>query len=168
MFVLIPQFVLLLVGTFFLFAGFLGRQQTRHKNNDKLEVLMVRIGIFSVLYTVPATCVVASLFYEYSSREQWLKRAADSRPNIEIFMLKIFMSLVVGITTGMWIWSGKTVATWKNLCKRFTRRKEPLPSYLQPPQRLPQTQVIRLDRTRNPVKTHEYVYYNKKRGETVV
>lgn len=28
-------------------------------------------------------------------------------------MLKIFMSLVVGITSGMWIWSSKTVRMWK-------------------------------------------------------
>lgn len=33
----------------------------------------------------------------------------QSIPSVEIFMLKIFMSLVVGITSGMWIWSSKTV-----------------------------------------------------------
>lgn len=40
-------------------------------NINKLEKLMVRIGVFSVLYTVPAVCVIACNVYEYLSREQW-------------------------------------------------------------------------------------------------
>ncbi|KAG7173525.1 Frizzled-10-like [Homarus americanus] len=40
-----------------------------------------------------------------------------SIPSVEIFMLKVFMSLVVGITTGMWIWSSKTVLLWQKFFK---------------------------------------------------
>uniref|UniRef100_A0A8C0KUP6 Frizzled class receptor 7 n=1 Tax=Canis lupus dingo TaxID=286419 RepID=A0A8C0KUP6_CANLU len=38
---------------------------------EKLEKLMVRIGVFSVLYTVPATIVLACYFYEQAFREHW-------------------------------------------------------------------------------------------------
>ena len=34
---------------------------------------------------------------------------ATSIPAVEIFMVKIFMLLVVGITSGMWVWTSKTL-----------------------------------------------------------
>lgn len=40
---------------------------------EKLERLMVRIGIFSVLYTVPATVTIACYFYEYTRGDSWMK-----------------------------------------------------------------------------------------------
>jgi len=40
---------------------------------EKLEKLMVKIGIFSVLYTVPATVTIACYFYELLNRESWNK-----------------------------------------------------------------------------------------------
>lgn len=130
-FVIAPLFVYLLLGTSFLVAGFVAlfriRKQVRSDGlkTDKLEVLMVRIGVFSVLYTVPATCVIACFFYEYTNRQLWSMTHNKYSPNIEMFMLKIFMSLVVGITSGMWIWSSKTINSWKNFCHRICgKRKE--------------------------------------------
>lgn len=38
---------------------------------DKLEKLMIRIGIFTLLYTVPASIVVACHLYEQHYRESW-------------------------------------------------------------------------------------------------
>ncbi|KAI3374222.1 hypothetical protein L3Q82_006072 [Scortum barcoo] len=67
---------------------------------DKLERLMIRIGVFTVLYTVPATVIVAQ------------------RPDYAVFMLKYFMCLLVGITSGAWIWSGKTLDSWRTFCTR--------------------------------------------------
>ncbi|KAL3220702.1 hypothetical protein MRX96_005150 [Rhipicephalus microplus] len=80
-FVLGPLCLYLLLGTSFLLAGFVSlfrirsviRAQARAKA-DKLEKLMIRIGIFSVLYTVPATVVIACYFYEHHYREPWLRR----------------------------------------------------------------------------------------------
>ncbi|KAK7107799.1 hypothetical protein V1264_015650 [Littorina saxatilis] len=118
-FAVAPLIVYLLLGVSFLVAGFLAlfriRKQVRSDGvkTDKLEVLMVRIGIFSVLYTVPATCVIGCLIYEYANRDYWYAKKGHSEPNIEIFMLKLFMNLVVGITSGMWVWSAKTVDSWK-------------------------------------------------------
>ena len=148
-FVVVPLLVYLTLGTSFLLAGLVHLFRIRrHVRNDgmkteKLEILMVRIGIFSVLYIVPATCVVACHLYEYANRQQWhvvvlsptqLREQADydvplsrtqsiiPKPSIEIYMLKIFMSLVVGITSGMWVWSSKTLQSWKKFCSRLTGR----------------------------------------------
>ena len=134
-FVIAPHIVYLAIGTSFLIAGFIAlfriRKHVRQDGlkTDKLEVLMVRIGIFSVLYTVPATCVIACYVYEYVNRQGWHLPGTDNHPSMVIFMLKIFMSLVVGITSGMWIWSSKTINSWRNflsrLCGSGPERKTP-------------------------------------------
>lgn len=144
-FVLAPLVVFLILGTFFLLAGFVSlfRIRTIMKSDgtktDKLEKLMVRIGIFSVLYTVPATIVIACYFYEQSFRDEWMnwwyytsacKYAYEhcpppsirygQKPEFIVFMIKYLMTLIVGITSGFWIWSGKTIASWKKFyCRIF-------------------------------------------------
>lgn len=130
-FAVAPLIVYLLLGISFLAAGFLAlfriRKQVRNDGvkTDKLEVLMVRIGIFSVLYTVPATCLIGCLLYEYVNRESWYMKRDHNTPNIEVFMLKLFMSLVVGITSGMWIWSAKTLASWRGFIRKLCTRRAP-------------------------------------------
>lgn len=130
-FAIAPLMVYLVIGTSFQVAGFVSLFRTMKKSTrtsdkagsssssvapgreDKLEALMVRIGIFSVLYTVPAACVIGCLLYEYTSRNDWYSEKSKATPNIEIFMLKLFMSLVVGITSGIWVWSTKTMGSWR-------------------------------------------------------
>ena len=150
-FVLAPLFVYLIFGTSFLLAGFVSlfRIRTIIKSDgtktDKLEKLMVRIGVFSVLYTVPATIVIACHFYEQSFRNAWMEawhaRVCDDyhfpcpppgiphqkrpQPDFTVYMIKYLMMLIVGITSGFWVWSGKTFATWKGFYARCCgRRKE--------------------------------------------
>ena len=141
-FVLAPLFVYLLIGTSFLLAGFVSlfriRTVMKHEGTktDKLEKLMVRIGIFSVLYTVPATIVIACYFYEQQYRGAWMttwhKRICEkyycpgppysrtlATPDFTVFMIKYLMTLIVGITSGFWIWSGKTFASWSNFANRL-------------------------------------------------
>lgn len=136
-YVLAPLFVYLILGTSFLLGGFVSlfrirnviKQQGRTKT-DKLEKLMIRIGVFSVLYTVPASIVIGCYFYEQHFREEWEKTItcgyADRTKNIKpihaIFMLKYFMCLVIGITSGFWIWSGKTLDSWKRFYARCCGR----------------------------------------------
>ncbi|KAJ3604298.1 hypothetical protein NHX12_029039, partial [Muraenolepis orangiensis] len=151
-FVLIPLSCYLVIGTSFLLSGFVALfhirrvMKTEGENTDKLEKLMVRIGVFSVLYTVPATCVIACYFYERLNMDYWRLLAAEQRceegggaqgsqecvmkssvPAVEVFMVKVFMLLVVGITSGMWIWTSKTLQSWQNVfsqkLKKRTRRK---------------------------------------------
>lgn len=128
-FVIAPLVVYLIIGTSFLLAGFVSlfrirnviKQQGRGKT-DKLERLMIRIGVFSFLYTVPATIVIACYMYEQHQRHDW--EAAwtckgcwphKAAPDYTVFMLKYFMCLVIGTTSGFWIWSGKTLESWKKV-----------------------------------------------------
>ncbi|XP_029959333.1 frizzled-1 [Salarias fasciatus] len=146
-FVLAPLFVYLFVGTSFLLAGFVSlfRIRTIMKHDgtktEKLEKLMVRIGVFSVLYTVPATVVIACYFYEQASREHWertwigrtckayavpcpARSRPDASPDFTVFMIKYLMTLVVGITSGFWIWSGKTLNSWRRFYSRLAHSKQ--------------------------------------------
>ena len=145
-FVVVPLLVYLVFGTSFLIAGFyslvrirkvLRMQTDKLIKTDKLEKLMIRIGVFSVLYTVPATIVVACYFYEFVNRRSWERSVVckdcfdqnQVRPDHSVFIIKYFMALVVGITSGFWIWSGKTIESWKKFCYRLlgvsqTRREK--------------------------------------------
>ncbi|CAL4114327.1 unnamed protein product, partial [Meganyctiphanes norvegica] len=132
-FVLSPLFVYLLLGSCFLLAGFVSlfrirnviKQQGRTKT-EKLEKLMIRIGVFSVLYTVPATIVIGCYFYEQLYMPSWQEALVcpcsghqGERPEYAVLMLRYFMTLVVGITAGFWIWSGKTIDSWRRFYQRL-------------------------------------------------
>ncbi|KAH3749666.1 frizzled-2-like [Dreissena polymorpha] len=146
-FLIAPLVVYLIIGTSFLLAGFVSLFKIRTimksdgTKTDKLEKLMVRIGIFSVLYTVPATIVIACYFYEQSSRDAWMISwwAANCKgfktsgseylcqmtdvkqlsPDFNVFMIKYLMSVIVGITSGVWIWTGKTLNSWQGFYARL-------------------------------------------------
>lgn len=138
-FVLAPLFVYLVIGTTFLMAGFVSLFRIRSVikqqggvgagvKADKLEKLMIRIGIFSVLYTVPATIVIGCHLYEAAYFEDWIKALAcpcaaikgpGKKPLYSVLMLKYFMALAVGITSGVWIWSGKTLESWRRFWRRL-------------------------------------------------
>lgn len=144
-FVLAPLLVYLLLGTSFLFAGFVSLFRIRNvikkqggagagSKADKLEKLMIRIGIFSVLYTVPATIVITCYLYENANHDDWLTSITcpcqnggrgRTRPLYYVLMLKYFMALAVGITSGVWIWSGKTLDSWRKLWRRLFSRPDP-------------------------------------------
>lgn len=133
-YVLAPLCFYLIVGTLFLLAGFIAlfriRTVLKNKETDtnKLEKLMVRIGVFSILYTVPVTSVVACYFYEHANMERWRMNVLrcqgdescmeDQGPSVELFTVKYFMLLAVGITSNMWIWSTKTCQSWREFYKK--------------------------------------------------
>ncbi|XP_028675211.1 frizzled-2 [Erpetoichthys calabaricus] len=145
-FVLAPLFVYLFIGTSFLLAGFVSlfRIRTIMKHDgtktEKLEKLMVRIGVFSVLYTVPATIVIACFFYEQAFRHHWERSWVSHNckslaipcphqytprmsPDFTVYMIKYLMTLIVGITSGFWIWSGKTLQSWRKFYTRLTNSR---------------------------------------------
>ncbi|CAH0556519.1 unnamed protein product [Brassicogethes aeneus] len=136
-FVLIPLCVYLIFGTIFLASGFVSlyriRTVMKHDGTktDKLEKLMIRIVIFSVLYTLPALVVIFCLLYENIYFDEWMitwlgeickntkysipcpkNNYIKAYPRFEVFMIKYLMTMIVGITSSVWIWSGKTVHSW--------------------------------------------------------
>lgn len=149
-FVIVPSCVYFLVGAVFLVIGVtamcrirvvMRRQRPLETGQNtgvsKFEKLMVRIGVFSLLYSVPAVCVVSCQVYEYFYRDEWTATSVDrlgkcdrggcdldeSIPPIHIFQLKIFMSLLVGLSTGVWMWSSKTWNSWHVFCTRSLLRQ---------------------------------------------
>lgn len=151
LFLIMPSLVYLCIGVMFLILGFVSLfrirktiQRTKQADIEarKLEKLMMRIGVFSILYTVPATCVLACQFYEKIYRIEWERsflctNAAKSQlaysyeyrkccahtnsssvfgaePEFVVFLLKYLMSLIVGVTSGFWIWTNKTWLLWKS------------------------------------------------------
>ena len=146
-FVLAPLVFYFVVGTFFLLAGFVSlfriRTVMKHEGTktDKLEKLMVRIGIFSVLYTVPAMIVIACYFYEQSYRHLWMVTwhhtlgeiyrlpqpsiTSLELPNFIVFLIKYLMLLIVGVVSGFWIWTGKTLKSWQRFGRRLVGGQVP-------------------------------------------
>jgi hypothetical protein len=152
-FVIAPLCIYLILGTTFIISGFTAlfriREVIKHdrRRSDKLEKLMIRIGVFSVLYTVPATIVVGCYFYEYFTRDIWTtysdvdyasivsglgtipqcqnNEATCQRASAAVFYVKFLMSLIVGVTSSVWIWSSKTITSWKTFITVHVLRMEP-------------------------------------------
>ena len=78
-FVVGPLILLLFIGLVFLISGFVSlcrvRRAMKHDGSrvDKLEKLMMRIGVFALLYVVPVGVVVACVFYEHSMMPSWTR-----------------------------------------------------------------------------------------------
>ncbi|XP_071052159.1 frizzled-4-like [Onthophagus taurus] len=80
------------------------------------------LGGLSTLYIIPTACVLASICYEYNNRDDWFR--GTEKPALWAFLLKHLMSLFVGVSTIFWLWSKKTIAAWRNVCKRLGPRKQ--------------------------------------------
>uniref|UniRef100_A0A1I8ISN5 Frizzled-4 n=1 Tax=Macrostomum lignano TaxID=282301 RepID=A0A1I8ISN5_9PLAT len=120
-FVIVPNVVFLALEVIFLLAGFVAMARVRrHVKSDgqktnKFDMLMGKIGLFSALYVVPNACITAFNIYDYSSRDLWHVPGSPYRPSLAVFLIKVFASLVIGVTTILWIWSAKTLQTWRRL-----------------------------------------------------
>lgn len=99
---------------------------------------MMRIGFFSGLFVLPAIGFLGCLLYEYCNFDDWMvqwnrdmcrlfsipcpnRRAdgAESRPYFQVFMLKYVCSMLVGVTSSVWLYSGKTVVSWRQFIERL-------------------------------------------------
>jgi frizzled protein 1/7 len=77
-FLIVPILIYLSFGSLFLFAGFISlfRIRTVMKNDgtrtDKLERLMLKIGLFSALVILPSFIYLGCLLYEYFNFDEWM------------------------------------------------------------------------------------------------
>lgn len=136
--VILPLCLILITGCVLIVIGFIDVlkirsfvKQSGRKTGD-LEKLMIRIGVFVVIYIVPALIVISAYIYELDSRPNWRRVSQPnqncpncSKPNVAVFMARLFFQLIVGILSGCWIWSKKTVESWKIFCGRLRRNREP-------------------------------------------
>ena len=125
--VILPLAIFLLLGTMFLLIGFVNLLQIRrfmvHRGKEQesviLEKLMIRIGVYVAIYVLPAAVLIGCFIYEIDTRPQWHtvhdSCSHCSRPSTAVFMVRIFTFLLIGALTGVWIWSRKTLQSWKML-----------------------------------------------------
>ncbi len=123
--VIVPLVVCLLVGVVLLVVGFISilkiravmRSRGKSTESSILEKLVVRIGVFVVVFIIPACIVIGCFVYELISQPFWTPvddTCTDCvKANPAVFMVRLFMFLLTGILTGIWIWSKKTISSWK-------------------------------------------------------
>ncbi|CAH8462921.1 unnamed protein product [Heterobilharzia americana] len=154
LFTFLPLLVYLLIGIILMMIGFIALfrirgaiklQRPRLVETQKLDRLIIRIGIFGMLYAIPNLVILFCIGYELRDTHAWQLGIAchchydigrqyegdyeyepilpvalpawnAPKPEYAVFMLKHFMSLVIGITSGFWIWSNKTIESWRRFC----------------------------------------------------
>lgn len=109
------------------------------KRTDKLERLMIRIGFFSGLFILPAVGYLGCLIYEYYNFDDWMLQwnqdmciifsipcpfnsrhhEQEARPLFVVFMIKYVCSMLVGVTSSVWLYSSKTVVSWRRFIERL-------------------------------------------------
>ncbi|RLU17433.1 hypothetical protein DMN91_009668 [Ooceraea biroi] len=90
--------------------------------------LLTRVGIFSYLYAVLIICLTSTTFYEWWGRETWLRAPEPStaprvpaRPLLQVFVLRLVMTLGAGVMSAAWIWWPEVTS----VCRRLSRCKQP-------------------------------------------
>lgn len=128
--VILPLVIFLVVGVVFLLIGFVSmfriHRFMRHKGKERetmiIEKLMIRIGVFVAVYIIPASVMIGCFVYELVSRPNWGPVSCPdcTKASSPVFMVRVFMFLLIGALTGVWIWSKKTLNSWKKLPSRIS------------------------------------------------
>lgn len=123
--IILPLVVFLVVGVVFLFIGFVSMIRVhrfmRHKGKEKetmiIEKLMIRIGVFVAVYIIPASVMIGCFVYELVAQPSWgpITCSVCPKASAPVFMVRVFMFLLIGALTGIWIWSKKTINSWRKL-----------------------------------------------------
>ena len=133
---ILPMCLILICGVTFMVVGFLGIVRVRHhmhkegEQTHSLDKLSIRMGIFNMIYLLPAIIVVACALYELIDQPAWCPALSEAecpgchRPNVGVIATRIICSLVIGILSGAWIWSKKTALSWKKAFGRCLPRGE--------------------------------------------
>ena len=129
-FVFLPLIVYLALGIIFLVIGFtalvnIHRQLQRDpQKSRKLGRLILRIGVYSLLYITPNVILLILYVYELALNDRWelaYARECDAtgdcdasvRPSFAAFMFRYIMLFAIGVCSTSWILSSKTVQAWK-------------------------------------------------------
>uniref|UniRef100_A0A1I8I2S2 Frizzled-4 n=1 Tax=Macrostomum lignano TaxID=282301 RepID=A0A1I8I2S2_9PLAT len=119
LFVALPQAAFLALAVVCLAAGFVAMSRVRRqarsdgRKTGRFDVLMGKIGLFSALYVAPTACLAGLNLYELSQRDLWHVPGSPYRPSAAVFLIRVFASLAIGLTTVLWIVGGKTLRSWR-------------------------------------------------------
>lgn len=142
-FVIAPLLIYTMLSFSFFVAGILAIYQgkklkSQQSNGDMTPDLIQnktqckyisKIGVFTFVLFVPAFTLIGCYFYEHNNKEQW-KNSRNCpcikdkvEPNFYIYLLKYFMSLMIGLVSGFWILDTRTIESWKSFLFRFIKEK---------------------------------------------
>lgn len=136
-FSIIPKTICLALGFVFLILGFIFfkyRTRKLNKNNEKFyqqkvtNILSIgfRLGLFSIIYIIAITILICCELYQYNNYHSWLTAPGifnkGKEPIVAVFLLKLFMSQVVGINSAIWIWSLDAAGSWKRLFRMVVEK----------------------------------------------
>ncbi|RWS30169.1 frizzled-9-like protein [Leptotrombidium deliense] len=151
-FVIVPLSVIAFIVAFILLSAFISQfcchssTLLKHTKNQLYKRssnrLHSRMAIFSLVYLLSLICIISCYVYEYVNWNKWKSIAAkrafdcqttnldthcrltDSIPRKEIFALKIFLSLFLGIFSGIWTCNADTWTSWcRFYSSTFSRRR---------------------------------------------
>ncbi len=131
-FVFLPLTVYLILGLVFLLISFtslvnISREvQNDRQKSRKIGRLIMRIGIYSLLYTIPNVILLILYLYELAKSEDWENSyvrcsgtnsqpafcATAEYPSFAGFLIRYIMLFTIGICSTSWVLSSKTFAAW--------------------------------------------------------
>ncbi|CAI5439464.1 unnamed protein product [Caenorhabditis angaria] len=172
-FVIIPRTVCLVLGSCFIIGGFASmcreRISFRQRGTDtsKLEKLMMKMGLFCALFIIPSVVEIVCQSYNFLILSQWIRATIDCKlqtgachrplpPQAEIYMIAIWASLSTGLSCMIWVFSAKTIGSWKNfifcgMCSPAPSKSEPSSRpLLEPPTAPPPQPPVYMQMTTNP------------------
>ena len=128
-FVFLPLAFYLVLGTVFLVIGFGSLVNIRLQISDsnksrRLQRLIIRILVYSLLYIVPNFIYLCFCLYELAEKNQWEEDYIKSRqcgescdsitsPTYAALLLRYLMLFMIGIFSTFWVISWKTIVAWK-------------------------------------------------------
>lgn len=136
-FIIIPIFASLIVGSVFLVIGFMALWESREilkreygKQTNQHDRLIVRIGLFSMLFIIFTSILIYCHHYERTNLNSWmlawLSRICTSReysipcpvinfrnytPSYPGFILKYVATMAIGIISALFMWSDKKLVS---------------------------------------------------------
>lgn len=133
-FVFLPLFIYLVVGIVFVVIGFTALVNIKKQlerdvaKSKKIGRLILRVGVYSVLYVSPNIILLLLIIYELAQKSDWEKAhlrecikdqlsecRGNPEPSFAAFLLKYIMLFLVGIFSTTWILSSKTFTAWQKL-----------------------------------------------------
>lgn len=140
-FVVVPHGLYLILGGIFSFGAGVALIKVKVSLKEsgrcvkKLEQLMVRLLVFTILFLLPEVTYLVCTIYESWHRPWWkslaLLSALDCRTcshepvyhtaSLQVVLLRIVSNLMVVLCCIMWVCSGKTWRTWMKICETPTK-----------------------------------------------